>query len=56
MIAAVRDLDVKLPVVVRLEGTNVEEGRAALRGSGFSFATADTMDEAAARVVALAGG
>ena len=56
VIAAVRDLDVKLPVVVRLEGTNVEEGRAALRGSGFSFATADTMDEAAARVVALAGG
>ena len=56
VIAAVRDLDVKLPVVVRLEGTNVEEGRAALRRSGFSFATADTMDEAAARVVALAGG
>ena len=56
VIAAVRDLDVRLPVVVRLEGTNVEEGRAALLGSGFNFTTADTMDEAAARTVALAAG
>ena len=54
VIAAVRDLDVGLPVVVRLEGTNVEEGRAALLGSGFNFTTADTMDDAAARAVALA--
>ncbi len=56
VIAAVRDLDVRLPVVVRLEGTNVEEGRAALLGSGFDFTTADSMDEAAARAVALATG
>ena len=56
VIAAVRDLDVRLPVVVRLEGTNVEEGRAALLGSGFDFTTAGTMDEAAARAVALAAG
>ncbi len=55
VIAAVRDLDVRLPVVVRLEGTNVEQGRAALHASGFNFTTADTMDEAAARAVALAG-
>ena len=55
VIAAVRDLGVELPVVVRLEGTNVEEGRAALLGSGFNFTTAGTMDEAAARAVALAG-
>ena len=56
VIAAVRDLDVRFPVVVRLEGTNVEEGRAALRNSGFDFTTADTMDAAATRVVALASG
>ena len=56
VIAAVRDLDVRLPVVVRLEGTNVAEGRAALLGSGFDFTTAGTMDEAAARAVALAAG
>ncbi|MCY4659690.1 MAG: ADP-forming succinate--CoA ligase subunit beta [Acidobacteria bacterium] len=56
VIAAVRDLDVRLPVVVRLEGTNVEEGRAALLGSGFDFTTADTMDDAAARAVDLATG
>jgi succinyl-CoA synthetase beta subunit len=56
VIAAVRDLDVRLPVVVRLEGTNVEEGRRVLLGSGFDFTTAGTMDEAAARAVALAAG
>ena len=54
VIAAVRDLDVRLPVVVRLEGTNVEEGRAALLDSGFNFTTADSMDDAAARAVELA--
>ena len=56
VVAAVRDLDVRLPVVVRLEGTNVEEGRAALLDSGLDFTTAGTMDEAAARAVALAAG
>ena len=54
VIEAARDLDVRLPVVVRLEGTNVEAGRAALRSSGLDFTTAETMDEAAARAVALA--
>ena len=56
VIAAVRELDVRLPVVVRLEGTNVEEGRAVLLGSGFDFTTAGTMDEAATHAVALAAG
>ena len=50
------ELDVRLPVVIRMEGTNVEEGRAMLRESGLNFTTVDTMDEAADRVVALAAG
>ncbi len=56
VIAAVTELDVRLPVVIRMEGTNVEEGRAMLRESGLNFTTVDTMDEAADRVVALAAG
>jgi len=54
VIAAVRELDVKLPVVIRMEGTNVETGKQMLRDSGLNFTTADTMSEAAERVVALA--
>ncbi len=56
VIAAVTELDVRLPVVIRMEGTNVEEGRAMLRESGLNFTTVDTMDEAATQVVALAAG
>ena len=54
VIAAVRELGVTLPVVIRMEGTNVEAGRKMLRESGLNFTTADTMGEAAERVVALA--
>ena len=56
VIAAVTELDVGLPVVIRMEGTNVEQGRAMLRESGLNFTTVDSMDEAADRVVALAAG
>ena len=56
VIAAVRELEVKLPVVIRMEGTNVEAGKKMLRESGLNFTTADTMSEAAERVVALAAG
>ena len=56
VIAAVRELEVKLPVVIRMEGTNVETGKKMLRESGLNFTTADTMSEAAERVVALAAG
>lgn len=56
VIAAVTELDVGLPVVIRMEGTNVEQGRAMLRESGLNFTTADSMNEAADRVVALAAG
>ena len=55
VIAAVRELAVSVPVVIRMEGTNVEQGKQMLRESGLNFTTADAMDEAAERVVALAG-
>jgi succinyl-CoA synthetase beta subunit len=55
VIAAVTELGVRVPIVVRMEGTNVEEGKKMLRESGLSFTTADSMGEAAERVVALAG-
>ena len=54
VIAAVRELDVTLPIVIRMEGTNVAAGKRMLRESGLNFTTADTMGEAAERVVALA--
>ena len=54
VIAAVRELKVEVPVVIRMEGTNVEQGRQMLRESGLNFTTAETMDEAARHVVTLA--
>jgi succinyl-CoA synthetase beta subunit len=54
VIAAVKDLGVRVPIVIRMEGTNVEEGKRMLRESGLNFTTADAMDEAADRVVGLA--
>ena len=54
VIAAVTELGVRVPVVIRMEGTNVDEGRRMLRDSGLNFTTADSMGEAAQRVVELA--
>jgi succinyl-CoA synthetase beta subunit len=54
VIAAVKDLGVRVPVVIRMEGTNVERGKALLRESGLNFQTADTMGDGAAMVVAAA--
>jgi malate-CoA ligase subunit beta len=51
VIQAVRDVQVPVPLVVRLAGTNVEEGRRLLKESGLPIVTADTLSEAAARVV-----
>jgi len=55
VIAAVKELDVQVPVVIRMEGTNVTEGKRMLTDSGLNFSTADTMGEAANAVVAAAG-
>ena len=54
VIAAVTELGVRVPVVIRMEGTNVDEGRRMLRDSGLNFTTADSMGEAARLVVDLA--
>ena len=56
VIAAVRDLGVKVPVVVRMKGNNEEQGKRMLKESGLSFDTADGMGEAANQVVQAAGG
>jgi succinyl-CoA synthetase beta subunit len=53
VIAAVRDLGVPVPIVIRMEGTNVEKGKQMLHESGLNFTTADTMSEAAEQVVRL---
>jgi succinyl-CoA synthetase beta subunit len=55
VIAAVRELGVPVPIVIRMEGTNVDEGKRLLRESGMKLTTADSMDEAAEKVVELAG-
>jgi succinyl-CoA synthetase beta subunit len=55
VIAAVKELNVKVPVVVRMKGNNEEKGKEMLRTSGLNFATADDMTKAAKEVVAAAG-
>ncbi len=54
VVAAARDLAVKVPIVIRMEGTNVELGRQILLESGFNFTVADGMRDAAEKVVGLA--
>jgi succinyl-CoA synthetase beta subunit len=52
VIAAVKEVGLKVPLVVRLEGTNVEKGKAILRESGLNVIAADDLDDAAQKVVA----
>ena len=54
VIAAVTELGASVPVVIRMEGTNVEQGKRMLQDSGLNFTTADGMGDAASLVVALA--
>ncbi|MDD5580495.1 MAG: ADP-forming succinate--CoA ligase subunit beta [Methylobacter sp.] len=54
ILAAVQEVHVNVPVVVRLEGTNAEQGRALLSNSGFNLFAADDLAHAAEQVVALA--
>jgi succinyl-CoA synthetase beta subunit len=56
IIQAVRETSVRVPVVVRLEGTNVEQGRALLAQSGLDIAPAGDLTDAARQVVAAARG
>jgi succinyl-CoA synthetase beta subunit len=55
VVAAAKDLQLKVPVVVRMEGTNVELGQKILRDSNLNFTIADGMKDGAQKVVALAG-
>ena len=54
VVAAARELDVKIPIVIRMEGTNVELGRQILAESGLNFTVAVDMKDAADKVVATA--
>jgi succinyl-CoA synthetase beta subunit len=56
ILEAIKQVHVTIPVVVRLEGTNVEEGRALLSNTGLNIYAADDLAHAAEQVVALAGG
>ncbi len=56
IVQAMRDQTIKVPVVVRLAGTNVEQGRKILTDSGLPFITANTLDDAAGQAVAAARG
>jgi succinyl-CoA synthetase beta subunit len=56
IIQAVREVSVRVPVVVRLEGTNVEQGRALLAQSGLDISAAADLTDAARKVVAAAAG
>jgi succinyl-CoA synthetase beta subunit len=54
ILAAVEQVHVAVPVVVRLEGTNAEQGRALLSNTGLNLYAADDLAHAAEQVVALA--
>jgi succinyl-CoA synthetase beta subunit len=55
VVEAARKTNLQLPVVLRLEGTNVQEGKKILQESGLNFTVAETMKDAADKVVAAAG-
>jgi succinyl-CoA synthetase beta subunit len=56
VVNAAKELRFKVPVVVRMEGTNVQQGQDILRNSGLNFTIADGMKDGAEKIVALAGG
>src|SRR6476646_10718686 len=56
IIAAVKDVGVKIPVIVRLEGTNVEAGKEMLKNSGLAIITADDINDGAKKAVAAVAG
>ncbi|HKM90565.1 MAG TPA: ADP-forming succinate--CoA ligase subunit beta [Candidatus Acidoferrales bacterium] len=56
VVEAARELSLKLPVVVRMEGTNVEQGKEIIHQSGLGFTVAEGMKDGAEKVVKIAGG
>ena len=55
VVAAVKEVGLKVPLVVRLEGTNVVEGKRILNESGLAITAADDLDDAAQKIVAAVG-
>ena len=55
VVAAVKEVGLKVPLVVRLEGTNVDKGKAILNESGLDVVAADDLDDAAQKIVAAVG-
>jgi len=53
VIAATKEVGLKIPLVVRLEGTNVELGKKLLKESGLDITTADSMADGAEKIVSL---
>jgi succinyl-CoA synthetase beta subunit len=56
IVAAVKEVGLQVPLVVRLEGTNVELGKKRLAESGLAVTAANDMADGAKKIVALAGG
>jgi succinyl-CoA synthetase beta subunit len=57
VVAAVKEVGLKVPLVVRLEGTNVDAGKKIIRESGLNVVPADNLDDAAQKIVkAVKGG
>ena len=56
VVAAVKEVGLKVPLVVRLEGTNVEKGKAIINESGLNVIAADDLDDAAKKIVAAVDG
>ena len=56
IISAIKEVGVEVPIVVRLEGTNVEAGKKILDESGLAVISADNLDDAANKAVAAVGG
>jgi len=56
IIAAVREVGLQVPLVVRLEGTNVDLGKKIIAESGLNVISADDLDDAAQKIVAAVGG
>ena len=55
VIAAVKEVGLKVPLVVRLEGTNVEKGKKILNESGLAVTSADDLEDAAEKIVKAVG-
>jgi succinyl-CoA synthetase beta subunit len=51
VVQAVKDVGLQVPLVVRLEGTKVEEGKAIIKQSGLNVIAADDLDDAAKKIV-----